>query len=328
MPAGARQRQQPPCSPCGRTQARLLPQKSGVEKNQKHPQPTVSRRFFPQAFRAVRRPAPRGCPPGARLTAPPPRGAETAPGQAGRARGPAEEGRGRRGSLSRPPPGPFPRCPPGSLLPRRLPPRVAPGSRSPLTDPPRAALPRRARRRLRLRDSEGGKEGRRDRGGREGWKEGGSRSLGPAQPGRTSPLPRPETPSGPRGPLREVPARCCRLLRSPGARQGLETLRRGVGSGLEVLHPALGSGLQPPRWGLGSGHGPAGRPPAAEAGARPAGWGARGALRRRLRGTRGAPQFPSPLCFASVHKMSLDITGLPQAFRVLGSPHGRQLVLL
>lgn len=132
------------------------------------------------------------------------------------------------------------------------------------------------------------------------------RAAGAAQGGARPLLPPPPLPRRPAGAGDP----------SPGCGVGAGGPSPGFGVGAAA--PSLGFGVGArPRW-----------PPAAEAGARPAGWGARGALRRRLRGTRGAPQFPSPLCFASVHKMSLDITGLPQAFRVLGSPHGRQLVLL
>lgn len=75
-----------------------------------------------------------------------------------------------------------------------------PASVPPCPAPPRPHSPSHRlleRRRLRLGDSEEGKDGGREGGG-GGRETRGNRSLGPTQPGRTSRLPRPETPSGPR----------------------------------------------------------------------------------------------------------------------------------
>lgn len=78
--------------------------------------------------------------------------------------------------------------------------QAPPASVPPCLAPPRPHSPSHRlleRRRLRLGDSEEGKDGGREGGG-GGRETRGNRSLGPTQPGRTSRLPRPETPSGPR----------------------------------------------------------------------------------------------------------------------------------
>lgn len=189
-----------------------------------------------------------------------------APSRPGSARRPQPRPRwGRR--LGRPPqppsrgrpaasPAPHLASPPGPAAPSRLGPptscRRGPDSRPrPLSPTPcrseraggRAALPQRTRRRLHLSDGEGGGAGGKARG---------NRSRGPTQPGRTSQLPRPETPSGPGAPLGEVPARplarCC-CLRPRGS------------SGLP--RPSGGGGRRPGRssgTGRTRGWGPAGSP--------------------------------------------------------------------